>query len=709
MFHIHLLNVLMVIFFEQYCNEPTRGNNYLDLILCSEEIIQDLEIGEPFETSDHQMIRFSVKCKWDCKRENKYDYFKANYLEIREYANGNNLFMPSCEDNANNVDVLWNNISVGLNKIRNGYIKLKPKNKDRSKWSTKKVKSRRLAKKAAWNMYNKCGKDEALYKVYKRKLNKSVAENRKAKMQFEKKLALNIKNDSKSFFAYANANRKSNNKVGPLKDQNKNVIVSNKLAADHLNKYFASVFVEEDLISIPKPNKVFQGSNENCLQSIEINEELVSRKLNSLNVSKSQGPDEVHGKLLVELSKEIAPSLVSVFKASLETGVVPQDFRDAIVVPLHKKGGRDKAENYRPISLTSIVGKMLESIIKDNLVKFLDENSLIKDSQHGFTSGRSCLTNLLDFMEEVTRELDNGNCIDVVYLDFAKAFDKVPHRRLLSKLEAHGVNGKLLKWIDSWLSDRRQRVCVEGELSDWAVVKSGVPQGSVLGPLLFLIYINDIDEDILSKFEKFADDSKVAKVVNNTNDAELLRGDLEKLNKWSKDWQMEFNVDKCQVMHLGKNSLNSQYTLGGCTLKPTESERDLGVFVDKTFKFSEQCNKAANSANAIIGMIKRTIKCRRKDIMVRLYKALVRPKLEYCVQAWCPYLKKDIDKLEKVQARATRLVNGCKNLTYENRLNYTGLTTLSERRIRGDLIEVFKILKGFRGGSRICERGVLLF
>ena len=267
-------------------------------------------------------------------------------------------------------------------------------------------------------------------------------------------------------------------------------------------------------------------------------------------------------------------------------------------------------------------------------------------------------------------------------------------KRLLSKLEAHGVTGNVLRWIDGWLSNRRQKVSVEGELSEWAEVKSGVPQGSVLGPLLFLVYINDIDENILSKFGKFADDSKIAKVVNDSNDAEILRGDLVTLQNWSHDWQMEFNSDKCQVMHIGKKNLTCQYDLNNITLKSTESERDLGVLVDKSFKFSEQCNKAANSANAIIGMIRRTVTCRRKDIMVRLYKALVRPKLEYCVQAWCPYLKKDSNKLERVQARATRLIKDCRNLGYEDRLKYTGLTTLSERRIRGDLIEVFKILKG---------------
>ena len=162
-----------------------------------------------------------------------------------------------------------------------------------------------------------------------------------------------------------------------------------------------------------------------------------------------------------------------------------------------------------------------------------------------------------------------------MYLDFAKAFDKVPHRRLISKLATHGKTGNILRWIGNWLSDRRQRVSVDGELSEWASVKSGVPQGSVLGPLLFLVYINDIDEDLVSKLNKFADDSKVAKVVNDTADVEKLRGDLVKFQNWSRDWQMEFNSDKCTVMHIGKKNLNSQYALNGINLKPTEIKRDL--------------------------------------------------------------------------------------------------------------------------------------
>jgi ribonuclease P/MRP protein subunit RPP40 len=265
---------------------------------------------------------------------------------------------------------------------------------------------------------------------------------------------------------------------------------------------------------------------------------------------------------------------------------------------------------------------------------------------------------------------------------------------LVRKLKAHGIRGKIIDWIESWLSNRRQRVCVDGEHSDWEKVSSGVPQGSVLGPVLFIVYINDLDQGILSKLGKFADDSKLCKGIGSEDDVKLLANDLAQLDKWSQDWQMKFNAEKCSVIHLGKSNSQHQYTLGNVTLKNSERERDLGVIVDKTLKFSEHVNSAVGSANATLGMIRRNITCKRKYIIIRLYKALVRPKLEFCVQMWRPYLKKDIDKLERVQHRATKMIEECKGLDYYHRLKVTGLMSLEERRIRGDMIEVFKTLKG---------------
>ena len=264
--------------------------------------------------------------------------------------------------------------------------------------------------------------------------------------------------------------------------------------------------------------------------------------------------------------------------------------------------------------------------------------------QHGFMKGKSCLTNLLEYLENVTKVLDEGDPLDVIYLDFAKAFDKVPHKRLIKKLEAHGISGNVSRWIKNWLKDRRQRVNINGKTSNWADVLSGVPQRSVLGPLLFLIYINDIDDGIISKIWKFADDTKICKNIKNERDVEILRKDLEQLYKWSEDWQMLFNLDKCVVIHMGNKNKKCLYELGGQKLKSVEPERDLGIIVHSNGKTSEQCTMAANKANQILGMIKRNIKWKDKNVITKLYKALVRPKLEYCVTSMVPTAEKKIKK-----------------------------------------------------------------
>jgi hypothetical protein len=271
------------------------------------------------------------------------------------------------------------------------------------------------------------------------------------------------------------------------------------------------------------------------LNRLEVDASLVFKKLEEINVSKSPGPDDIHPKLLHELRKELAIPLSKLFSLSLEKGIVPQEWKDAAVSPLFKKGKRDKPENYRPVSLTCIIGKLLESIIKDRLIEHLDKFNLINSSQHGFTKGRSCLTNLLEFMEVATKDLDNGQPVDLVYLDFAKAFDKVPYGRLFKKLEAHGIGGEVLQWIKNWLSGRRQKVGIMKEFSGWKEVTSGVPQGSVLGPVLFLIYINDLENGLVSKLGKFADDTKLCKSVGSTADTDILQKDLDKLHEWSND------------------------------------------------------------------------------------------------------------------------------------------------------------------------------
>ena len=466
-----------------------------------------------------------------------------------------------------------------------------------------------------------------------------------------------------------------------------------------LNSYFLSVFTEEICDEIPEVELIFKGKEEEKLKNITIRKEDVLKKINKLKKTKSPGPDEIFPRVLKECREQISGPLVNLFTKSLDTGVVPDLWKQANVVPIFKKGDRASASNYRPISLTSVVGKFLESIIADSIRSHLEKSKLIYDSQHGFTKGKSCLTNLLTFFRKVFEVVDNDENYDVIYLDFSKAFDRVPHQRLLRKIKAHGIEGKVLNWIKSWLTDRTQRVSVDGVKSEWGRVTSGVPQGSVLGPLLFIIYINDLDTGISSDISKFADDTKIGRQINSGQDANALQEDLNKLQGWSEKWQMKFNTSKCSVLNIGRTNTYNVYSLNNINLEKSTCERDLGVLVSPDLRPRKQCVNVRNKANRVLGFISRSVSNKSAEVLLQLYLALVRPHLDYAVQFWCPYYRMDINSLESVQRRMTKMIPGLRNLPYQDRLKKLNLHSLERRRVRGDMIEVFKWVKGINKGD----------
>ena len=285
----------------------------------------------------------------------------------------------------------------------------------------------------------------------------------------------------------------------------------------------------------------------------------------------------------------------------------------------------------------------------------------------------------------------SGNCCGRYLEEPSLIENRADFDQFLERIHESDIRQTSFKW----LKDRRQRVVVDGEVSSWKSVLSGVPQGSVLGPILFLVYINDLEEGVTGKILKFADDTKLFRKVKEIGDKQNLQDDIDKLVKWSEKWQMLFNFGKCKCLHTGSGNTGMNYEMGGTILSKTVKEKDLGVTMNANMKVSEQCRIAASKGNQVLGMIRRNITYKEKSLIIPLYKAIVRPHLEYCIQAWNPHLRKDVDMLEKIQRRATKLIPELRDLTYEERLKECGLTTLETRRLRGDQIEVFKILNGY--------------
>ena len=348
-----------------------------------------------------------------------------------------------------------------------------------------------------------------------------------------------------------------------------------------------------------------------AMAGIDIHVNGAAKLLRGINAHKATGPDAIPAMLLKEAADQLAPILTTIYRASLQQAIVPEEWKKANVVPIFKKGDHSAASNYRPVSLTSIASKMMEHIISSQVMRHLDINDVLHDAQHGFRKRRSCETQLILSADDFLKTLDKNVQTDAILLDFSKAFDREAHKHLLKKLEAIGVTGTTLGWISSFLTDRKQTVVLEGMSSDAKPVTSGVPHGTVLGPLLFLIYINDLPNYVNSStIRLFADDCLICKEIHSQQDTEDLQTDLDALQTWERRWMMSLHPQKCQLLRITRkpSPIIAQYNIHGYVLEVADTAKYLGVTLHKHCAWSKHINQTAKKANNTRAFFQRNLR-----------------------------------------------------------------------------------------------------
>jgi len=494
------------------------------------------------------------------------------------------------------------------------------------------------------------------------------------------------------------------------------ILVNNEFISNCIEKakLFNEFFTNQcKLINNSSTLPQFTYLTDKRIDQISILDKDILSLIRNINPNKASGSDGISGKMLLLCDASVVLPLRIIFKNIIKTSKYPDMWKLANVTPIFKKNDKQLLKNYRPISLLPICGKILEKIIFNSLYNYLNTNNLITANQSGFRPGDSTTNQLLFLVTEIQKAFESSKVLEVraVFLDISKAFDKVWHDGLIFKLRQNGICGNLLQLFQSYLHERKQRVTLNGSYSDFSLIESGVPQGSVLGPLLFLIYFNDLEKNIKSNVKFFADDTMLFSIVENPHiSAADLNHDLDLITQWAYQWKMEFNPDPNKQ---AKEVLFSQKVkkikhppliFNGVPVAEAEDQKHLGLTLDPKLTFCKHLHEKITKAKKIIGIIKHLSKYLPLKTLVQMYKTLVRPHLDYCDIIYhepavinpAPLglsLTKQMKMVERIQYLAALAVTGTWQCSSRSKLyDELGWETLSDRRICHRLLQIYKII-----------------
>ena len=601
---------------DQLQKTPTRQDSLLDLYCTNKPgLVKSIHNIPGFTVNDHE---FLVIDSWFTPEKLKkpprkfYKWSKADWLRMRVESHlWADKLIEDCKHQTYSVQDLYTKFCTHIKDMLNKHV---PQGLTRTRsdvpWLTRDLKRMCRKKRRFYNRAKKTGQTRH-WSIYKECADKVKKDLRKAHWQHINNILLAAENDKnpKPFWNYIKSQNQDSTGVAPLKSNNQ--LYSGAYdRASILSKQFKSVFTKDNAES---KNTAPYGPNYPCMSEFTITEFGVQKLLSAINPSKAGGPDEVPCRVLKELADELAPVLTHIFQQSIKSGEVPAEWKMQWVTPIYKKGPKCEAANYRPVSLTCVTSKLLEHIICTQIRGHLDKHGILSPFQHGFRARHSCETQLAVTFHDLADLNDQMHQIDIAILDFSKAFDVVPHTRLLNKLQFYGISSEVCNWIREFLSGRKQRIMVDGVFSQEESVDSGVPQGTVLGPLLFLLFINDITNGLSTgtRIRLFADDCLVYRPIRSIQDQLTLQSDLSSLEGWSNTWGMFFNPSKCNIISTrpkSKNHLHHFYTLYGHILKEVDTAKYLGVLLASSLSWSPHIDAVANRANQKLGFIQRNLR-----------------------------------------------------------------------------------------------------